>query len=164
MPAKQRKTLEKNADFDVLSEDPESTSLIIKEVLEDKGFSDVVINKQAGIGEIISTHYEIIVDDETIAFIYEPLACHSYNIININNSFIKIATIDTMLSFYLAFIYADRPYYDTERILCMAQYLFMVQTKNRLKQKGLLKRFSIDCYGHQPSLEEIRGKKTSKYR
>jgi hypothetical protein len=38
-----------------------------------------------------------------------------------------------------------------------------VQQKNRLSQKGLLKRFSITCYGHQPSIEEIRAKKSKKY-
>jgi hypothetical protein len=32
-----------------------------------------------------------------------------------------------------------------------------------LEQKGLLKRFSIHCYGHQETLEEIRAKKTKKF-
>jgi len=41
----------------------------------------------------------------------------------------------------------------------MSQYLFKVQQHNRLEQKGLLKRFSVDCYGHQETLEEIRAKK-----
>ena len=68
-----------------------------------------------------------------------------------------------MLSFYLAFVYANRPYYDPERLLCMSQYLFKVQQKNRLKQKGLLRRFSISCYGEQPTLESMRQEKTSKF-
>ena len=76
---------------------------------------------------------------------------------------IKIATIDTMLSFYLAFLYSNRPYYDTERILCMSQFLFTVQQKNRLQQKGLLKRFSINCYGHQETLDAIREHKSKKF-
>ena len=46
---------------------------------------------------------------------------------------LRIATIDTMLSFYLAFIYVDRPYYDKNRILCMCELLFDMQQKNRLK-------------------------------
>ena len=69
---------------------------------------------------------------------------------------VKVATIDTMLSFYLAFYYSSRPYYDNERILCMSQFLFTVQQKNRLQQKGLLRRFSIKCYGHQETLEGMR--------
>jgi hypothetical protein len=79
---------------------------------------------------------------------------------------VKIATIDTMLSFYLAFLYAERPYYNefSERILCMSKFLFEVQQKNRLEQKGLLRRFSIICYGHQESVEEMRSEKAAKYK
>ena len=60
--------------------------------------------------------------------------------ITIDNKVINVATIDTMLSFYLAFLYSDRKYYDKNRILCMSQYLFIVQQRNRLAQKGLLRR------------------------
>jgi predicted ATPase len=45
----------------------------------------------------------------------------------------------------------------------MATFLFEVQQENRLNQKGLLKRFTIDCYGKQPTLEEIRLEKSHKY-
>ena len=69
-----------------------------------------------------------------------------------------------MLSFYLAFLYADRPYYDYNRIICMAEYLFMVQAKNRLKQRGLLKRFSINCYGKQETLNSMRNEKNLKFK
>jgi hypothetical protein len=46
----------------------------------------------------------------------------------------------------------------------MPKYLFDVQQKNRLEQKGLLKRFSISCYGHQETLEEMRAEKANKYK
>jgi hypothetical protein len=118
------------------------------------------------VGEIIPIHYEIIVNNDTIAFIYKPIACHSYNVLNMHGQKVKIATIDTMLSFYLAFLYADRPYYNEflDRILCMSKFLFDVQQKNRLEQKGLLKRFSITCYGHQESVEEMRAHKAEMYK
>jgi len=48
--------------------------------------------------------------------------------------------------------------------LCMAQYLFDVEDKNRLAQIGLLKRFSLDCYGKQLTLEDIRSEKAEKYK
>ena len=48
------------------------------------------------------------------------------------------------------------------RILCMAQFLFDVQEKNRLQQKGVLRRFSITCYGHQESKEEMKAERTEK--
>ncbi len=68
-----------------------------------------------------------------------------------------------MLSFWLAFLYANRPYYDKARILCMSTYLFAVQEKNRLAQKGLLRRFSINCMGHQETVEEMRAEKSEKF-
>ena len=46
----------------------------------------------------------------------------------------------------------------------MSKYLFDVQQKNRLEQKGLLRRFSITCYGHQESVEEMRAHKAEKYK
>jgi hypothetical protein len=164
MPKKLRKKFLRVPDFDVLSEDPETSAIIIKERLLDEGEKNITIIKKPGIGEVIAPHYEIIIGDETVCFIYKPLACHSYNTIKIGHNIVKIATIDTMLSFYLAFLYADRPYYDKDRIICMAKYLFLTQSKNRLEQKGLLKRFSINCYGHQTTLDEIRSEKTRKFK
>jgi hypothetical protein len=163
MPKHLRKRLEKIPDFDVLAEDPLIVSQIVKERLEDINVKDVKIIKRPAVGEIIAPHYEIRVGKDVVAFIYEPLACHSYNIIKQQGYDIKVATIDTMLSFYLAFLYANRPYYDKDRILCMSKYLFEVQEKNRLQQKGLLKRFSINCVGHQETVEEMRAEKTEKF-
>ena len=168
MPAKQRKMFQKTPDFDVLAEEPEQAAVILRERLEDFDYKDVKIVKHEGIGELIAPHYSVRVKinniEETVAFIYKPLACHSYNVIKKGNKSIRVATIDTMLSFYFAFFYSDRDYYDENRILCMAQYLFTVQQKNRLEQKGLLKRFSINCYGKQDTLEEMRNTKALKYK
>ena len=163
MPKKLQHKLQKIPDFDVLSEEPMLTAQIIKERLSDINVKNVKIIKRPGIGEIIAPHYEIKVDKDTVVFIYEPLACHSYNIINEGGYNVKIATIDTMLNFWLAFLYVNRPYYDKDRILCMSKYLFDVQEKNRLAQKGLLKRFSINCIGHQETVEEMRAEKANKY-
>jgi hypothetical protein len=163
MPGHLRKRLEKIPDFDVLAEDPLIVSQIVKERLQDIDVKDVKILKRPAVGEIISPHYEIRVGKDVIAFIYEPLACHSYNILKQKGYEIKVATIDTMLNFYLAFLYANRAYYDKDRILCMSKYLFEVQEKNRLEQKGLLKRFNINCIGHQETVEEMRAEKTEKF-
>jgi hypothetical protein len=163
MPKNLQHKLEKIPDFDVLSEEPMLTAQIVKERLEDIDVKNVKIIKRPGVGEIIAPHYEIKVGNDTVVFIYEPLACHSYNIIKEDGYDIKVATIDTMLSFWLAFLYANRPYYDKARILCMSTYLFEVQEKNRLAQKGLLKRFSINCMGHQETVEEMRAEKAEKY-
>jgi hypothetical protein len=165
MPKNLQKKLQKIADFDVLAHEPETTAEIVVERLKDIGISNTKIIYHESIGEIIPEHYEIKVGKDTIAFVYKPIACHSYNVIIINKQKVKIATIDTMLSFYLAFLYADRPYFKefTDRILCMSKFLYDVQQKNRLEQKGLLKRFSINCFGHQMSQEEMRSVKAHKF-
>ena len=166
MPANLRKKLEKIADFDVLSNNPETTAEVIKERLDDNGITNVKIIKQPAVGEIVPEHYEVRVGKDTILFIYKPIGCHSYNVLMMSGKKVKVATIDTMLSLYLAFLYANKPYYNQfiDRILCMSKFLFDVQQKNRLAQKGLLKRFSITCYGHQETVEEMKAEKAAKYK
>jgi hypothetical protein len=152
-------------DFDVLSETPEKTANILKEILISDGYKKIKLVERPGIGEIVSPHIEIIVDKKPIVFIYKPSECNSYNVINVKGKKIKIATVDTMLAFYLAFLYGDEKYnrYDKERILCMAEYLFRIQSKYKYKQQGILKRFSINCYGKQTTREEIRAEKNIMY-
>ena len=169
MPIKYRKTIANIPDFDILSGDPLTSANIIKEQLNYNNYNNVKIIQKKALGEYIDEHYEIVVTInnkivDVIAYIYKTQACYSYNKININGSVLKIASIDTILSFYLIFIYANRPYYDVNRLLCMSEYLFKVQFKNRLQQKGLLKRFSIECYGTQKTLEDIRAEKAKTFR
>jgi hypothetical protein len=45
----------------------------------------------------------------------------------------------------------------------MIHFLFSVENKNRLEQKGLLKRFTTTCIGKQPSLMDIRAEKSLKF-
>lgn len=151
-------------DFDVLAMNPKETAEILKERLQRAGIKRVTIKEKAGVGEVISKHYEVLVNKETIVMLYEPLACHSYNEIKIKGRTVKIATIDTMLSLYLAFMYVNRKYYDPNRILCMSEFLFKVQQYNRLAQKGLLKRFSINCYGTQETMDKMREEKAEMFK
>ena len=159
-----KQKIPKIPDFDVLSEEPQTAARILKERLEDSGIKKVSVKEKKGVGEIIAPHYEVAVGPESVVFIYEPLACHSYNVINLKGRNFRIATLDTMLSFYLAFIYANRPYYNENRILCMSQFLFKVQQKNRLRQNGILRRFSMECYGKQATLESMRQEKAEKFK
>ena len=162
MPRSLQKKIKPVPDFDVLSSEPKRTAEIVRERLKDAGISDIAVVAHKQIGEIIPASYEVKVGKDTICNIYEPVGCHSYNVVQMGTRDIKIATIDTMLSFYLAFLYGYSEYGDeySNRILCMSQFLFAVQQKNRLEQKGLLRRFSITCYGHQETIEEIRAHKT----
>ena len=151
-------------DFDVFTENPQLVAQIVKERLEDIDVKNVKVIKHEPVGEIVAVNYEVRVGKDMICFIYEPLACHSYNVIQEKGYKLNIATIDTIMSFYLAFIYIKRPYYSVDRLLCMAAFLFDVQQRNRLEQKGLLKRFSIECVGHQETMEEMRANKSEKYK
>jgi hypothetical protein len=164
MPMEQQRIIRKIPDFDVLSEDYEKCGAIVKEQLNQQGFNNIKIVKYSAIGEIIPEHIQLMVGKDTIAFIYKPIACHSYNTITVSNREIRIASIDTILSFYLAFIYSDFYSFYKERLLCMAKFIFDVELKNRLEQKGLLKRFSVECYGKQKTLEDIRNEKSQKYK
>ena len=164
MPRSQRRIIRNVPDFDLLSRNPLMSATIVKEQLENNGIKNVRIKVHQGVGEIMPLHYEVLVGLDTIAFIYQPSACHSYNSINIDGNIIRVATIDTILSFYQAFLYTGKPYYDANRLLCMGEFLFNVQAKNRLEQKGLLRRFSINCYGEQKTMEDIRGDKSAKYK
>ena len=122
MPKNARRAVEKIPDFDVLSETPKKAADALRHKLEENNFNNVSIIEHANVEEIIPTHYEVRVNMNSVAFIYKPVACHSYNIIHVHGASIKIATIDTMLSMYLAFLYANRSYYNTDRILCMAKW------------------------------------------
>ena len=167
MPHHHKGQLSKIPDFDVISENPPMLAEIIKEKLENIGIKHVKIIKHPPVGEIILESYEITIRHDglfdSIVFIYKPIACHSYNTIKDDGNVLKVATIDTMLGFYLAFLYANRKYYNNDRIMCMATFLFQVQQQNRLEQKGVLKRFSINCIGHQETVEEMRAHKSEKY-
>ena len=163
MPKHAKRFIQKIPDFDVLSEDPKRSATIVKERLEDAGLKKISITHHKCFGEIIPEHYEIKYDLDILAFIYKPMACHNYNTITVDKREINVATIDTIMSFYLAFLYSNAPYYYKDRILCMAQYLFEVQQKSRLSQKGLLKRFVPKCIGIQETLESIRAKKSQKF-
>jgi len=158
------KQIKQYPDFDVLSQNAEETATFLKNVLSRNSVKNISIIKHKNLDEILPYHYEVKVGTDTIAFIYQTIACYSYNTITDDARVVKIATIDTMLSMYLTFIYANRSYYDEHRILCMANFLFKVQQKNRLQQKGPLKRFSINCYGEQSTKQSMRAEKTKKYK
>ena len=164
MPENRQRQVYKIPDFDVFAEDPEDVAQSIKAQLKTQGYHKIKIVRHPPLGEIIPEHFELIVEGETIAMLYRPMSCHSYNKIMVGDKEIRIATIDTMLSLYLAFIYAEKPYFNKDRILCMSMFLFDVEQNNRLNQRGLLRRFTLNCYGKQETLEDIRALKTQKHK
>ena len=164
MPKAVKRLTDKVPEFDILIENHDKCALIIKERLEDSGIKDITIVEHDAIQDIIPKHSEIKIGNQSYAFIYEPIACHNYNVLDIEKQKVNIATIDTMLSFYLAFIYLNNDYYNKDRILCLAKYLYEVEQHNRLEQSNILKRFSIKCIGKQHGLIELRAEKSEMFK
>jgi hypothetical protein len=149
--------------FDLLSEDAKKSAHKLKDKLEKTGhFHHVIVEEKEDFGEHVSQHYEIVVDGKTVAFVYEPSpgACHNYNVIRVNKKDVHIASTDTILSFYLLFLYINRPYYDRDRLLCMSQYIYDLQYDNITKNDGVFKRFSKPCIGKQMTLKDIKDVKS----
>ena len=149
-----------NPDFDVLLEDIDAGAEKIQKALKRIGIEKINIVEHPQLGEYIPRHKEITVQGHPIAYLYEPVSCHSYNTIKLTGSKnIRVASIETLMAFYLAFLYTGYNYHNRERILCMANYLYRIQQKNRTKKTGLLKRFPAKCYGEQETLDDMRAEK-----
>lgn len=150
-------------DFDVLSMSTTATADIVKEKLEAVGYEKIHIKHYDAIGEIIAPHIRISIGEHPILTIYEPLACHSYNELKIEGQTIRIASIDTIMSFYLAFLYAKRKYYDPARILCICAMLFEIQQNRHGDEEGILRRFSTECYGEQQRFSDLLAEKQTMF-
>ena len=145
--------------FDVICLKAENTADIIK-----KKYKDVKIEKIDPIGELIPKHYKIMIDDTCYANIYQSDACYSYNKIKIGKKIVNIGTIFTILSFYLIFLFAGESEYDKNRILCTSYILQNIYLRNRFKNTGVLKVFTIQCEGKQETLEDILTEKRNKFK
>jgi len=150
--------------YDVLSSQPLKTAHKTKEILQGQGFAHVEIVKHKGIPEVIPLHYEVRVDEKSLAYIFHPLGCHSYNIVHIHGRKMRIATVNTILSFYLAFIYSQYHHFNKDRILCMAQTLFDLQRERAFQNKGLYRQYTHECYGKQKQLTNVMLEKNKKFK
>jgi len=146
-------------EFDVLSTDPIKTCNELMRALKKKGF-DPKMKTHPPYGELIVEHYSISVNGEYVSFVYKPTGCQSYNVVKdkYKNS-IKIGTIDTLFNYYLAIMYMNRDYVDTNRIVCLSSILYKVQQDHRITNQKPLRRFGTDCYGVEYTLADIRKKR-----
>ncbi len=132
---------------------------------------DVVESK--GIADLIPPHNIIYVTDrknirEPLTIMFQTEACYSYNVLppSKKGGQIRIASIETLMNMYLAFQYdedkVDEKLINKGRLMCAATELYKIQKENRLAQRGVLKRFSLNCYGHQQSKAEMLKEKREK--
>lgn len=102
--------------------------------------------------EIMPRRVDVLDDNGGILYqFYETQACHSYHT---TGDGLKIASIPTLLQFFLALIYSGEPKDEVTRILCVAQRLMEMAANKPTRALALLTPTS--CLGKQPSLLELR--------
>ena len=139
--------------FDVLATNPNRMIDILKNNIRDLNVT-IEIEKHEEINEIIPEHYTFIVNGKARIYVYKPIACHNYNVIHEGDISIRVATVDTILSFYLAFIYAGTEY-NVDRLMCMSYQLFKMHRDRESMGKPLMRRYTLPCIGKQMSLRDI---------
>ena len=151
--------------FDLLSNnaehDADTVQKFVQKMLNDK--RKVTVTFHSAVSETLPVNYEVKVGATTVALFYKPSACHNYNVVPFRGKRLKIATIDTMFSFYFSFVFANKPYLDTDRIRCIAHHLFVLQSKHRASKKGIFRRFNLSCIGRQQTMEGIILKKAQMF-
>jgi len=160
---KKTKTIKKIPDFDIFYEDPDELSVMLKNKLKQNGYENIEIIKHEEIGDVIPEYIDFRVNNKTLVFIFKPIACHSYNVLTIKDKKVRIASIETILSFYLAFLFLKESKYKVNRLLCASSYLFRMMRKRKPDMTGIFKRFNINCIGKQLTFEMMRAEKAAKY-
>lgn len=138
-----------NNTFDVLSIDAKKTKNLMKNI------NNISIIKNDKIGELVPESYTIKYNNNIICNIYQTTACYSYNKIKYNNKNVNIASIFTILSLYLVFIYTDIKLYNLDTLRISSYILQNIYNKYNTKNKGILKFYTVDCKGEQLTFEDI---------
>lgn len=97
-------------------------------------------------------------EDKIIMRVYETAACSSYHAMK---NGIKVASIPTLLQFFLAYLYAGMPEDDITHLLCVAQRLVDLAHNKGKRRYALLT--PSDCLGHQETLTGLRKHKAVLY-
>jgi hypothetical protein len=134
-------------DFDAISNNLPALRKKLKKAIPNVTFVD-----HKGIGTLVMPHMEVKVGGDPVAYIYPSTRCESYTKVPYKGKVIRVATIDTLLSYYLAFMYAEVGHYKRNKIMCLAAMLMKVP----LDKSGVLKRFVPKCYGPVSTLQTIR--------
>jgi hypothetical protein len=138
---------------------PRERDTIVKKLVElFNGKSE----SRPAIGEFVSEHTDILKKGRLIVRVFETQACHSYHILQDGT---KIASIPTILQFFMSFLYADKKTkkeLDVNRLLCVAQRLIDIAdtTKHGRRFKLLT---PLECLGEQETLTDVRTTKAKMY-
>ena len=154
------------SEYYVLTKNTAETARQIKTALNKGGFADARYTEITAkeVVEWIGKHYLIIVQKQVVAILIEPTACHSFNEIEWKGDKVKIASLFTILSYYMLFMFLDEPYLDNNQMICMAKFMFELGLKTKLSGQGVLNPLSLECYGQQTTLRDIFSLKNQKYK
>ena len=145
--------------YDIIADNTPSFIQLVFTELKNEGFTKLKKLKHPAVGELMGPYYEVKVDNITVLNVFEPTRCYAYNELSRNGEKVRVASFDTLLAFYFGFLYADLPHFNKKRILCMAEMLFKAMHENVYNQKGVLKRFPLQCYGTSDNLRTMRAHK-----
>jgi len=114
------------------------------------------------VGELLP-HYTDILNSQkkVLVRVYETNACHSYHTMG---SGLRIASIPTMLQFFLVSLYTDenaRHGISEQRYICAAQHLLDMANDNAPRRYKLLT--PMDCIGKQDSIVDLRVRRGNIY-
>ena len=114
------------------------------------------------IGEVLPHFTDVLNSDKKVLVrVYETNACHSYHTMS---SGLRVASIPTLLQFFLAAIYGDdsaREYISEQRYVCTAEHLLDMANEDVPRRYKLLT--PIDCIGKQDSIIDIRVRRANTY-
>lgn len=122
----------------------------------------VAVVEGESFGELLP-HYTDILNSQkkVLVRIYETNACHSYHTMS---SGLRIASIPTMLQFFLVSLYTDevaREGISEQRYVCAAQHLLDMANDDAPRRYKLLT--PMDCIGKQDSIVDIRVRRANIY-
>ena len=109
--------------------------------------------------EILPARTDILDNEGAVLYqFYETQACHSYHT---TGEGIRIASIPTLVMFFMALIYSGEPRDDVSRLLCVAQRLVELADNKPKRRFALLT--PSQCLGVQKELLELRRERVSLY-
>lgn len=120
--------------------------------------------------ELLPAHTDILHGTQLMVRLYTTSACHSYHIAGgdvgagSNVSRLRVASIPTLLQFFLAALYAPRHFLEAqseERFLCTAHHLIELANSSRKRRYKLLT--PISCLGVQKSLVDMKKERSELY-
>lgn len=109
--------------------------------------------------EILPRHVDVKDENGKVWLrMYETVACHSYHKMA-NGTY--VASIPTLLHFYLASLFAGSPETECSRILCTAQRIIDLSIHKNKRRYELLT--PVECLGTQPTLVDLREEKSEMF-